>query len=165
RDHDELSAELYGAIAPASRGGVWLAGKRGELERLDRDGTVLPADPAVREALDGLVVWSLREDRDGDLWVGQRRTLVQILQGGGSRHWGQDGSADATLAGPLTLMDLAPDGTLWMSFTGAGMQQRDPATGRVLLNVPAGPAHGLGVGDNEALGFDADGVPWVAGGA
>lgn len=164
REHDALSAELYGAVAPASSGGVWLAGKRAELERLDPDGTVVPADPAVREALDGLVVWSLREDRDGDLWVGQRRTLVQIIQSRGTRHWGQDGSPDATLPGPLTLMDLAPDGTLWMSFTGAGMQQRDPATGRVLLNVPAGPTHGLGVGDNEALGFDADGVPWVAGG-
>ena len=51
-----------------------------------------------------------------------------------------------------------------MSFGGAGIQQRDPVSGRVLRTITAGPAQGLGVGDNQALGFDADGVPWVAGG-
>ncbi len=165
REHDDLSAELYGAIAPASKGGVWLAGKRAELERLDRDGSVVPVDRTVQEALEGLVVWSLREDRDGYLWIGQRRQLVQIGKGGKIRRWNEGSGPDATLPSQLTLMELAPDGTLWMSFSGAGVQQRDPVSGRVLLTVPAGPEHGLGVGDNEALGFDADGTPWVAGGS
>ncbi|QOW21526.1 hybrid sensor histidine kinase/response regulator [Novilysobacter avium] len=163
RDRDGLSADLYSAIAPARDGGVWLGGMRAELERLDPDGLLIPAKPETVAALQGMTSFTLREDPAGRLWVGQRRELVRIDAHGAVRRWGQDGSPDATLPGPLTLMDLAPDGTLWMSFAGAGVQQRELATGRVLLTVPPGPAHGLGVGDHHAMAFDAGGAPWFGG--
>ena len=163
-EDDALSAQLYRAVTPARKGGVWLAGTRGELERLDRDGSTVPVAPGVLEALEGLTPWALREHRDGALWVGQRRHAVRIGDDGRVRRWGPDNGADATMAGPLTLIEMAPDGSVWMSFGGAGIQQRDPVSGRVLRTITAGPAQGLGVGDNQALGFDADGVPWVAGG-
>ncbi|QOY62240.1 response regulator [Lysobacter sp. H21R4] len=163
RDHDGLSADLYSAIAPAREGGVWLGGMRAELERLDRDGNVIPVKPAIFEALEGMSSYALREDAAGRLWVGQRRQLVRIDLRGGIARWGQDGSRDATLPGPLTLMELAPDGTLWMSFAGAGVQQREPASGRVLRTVPPGPEHGLGMGDHHAMAFDAGGAPWFGG--
>ncbi len=165
REHDELSADMYGAITPARSGGVWLAGRRAELEHLDADGTVMPVGQAAEKTLNGQLISVLGEGLSGQLWIGQRRQLVQISGAGKVRSWGQDGSPDASLAGPLTLMEFAPDGTLWLSFSGAGVQQRDPVTGAVLLTVPAGPDQGLGVGDNETLGFDADGAPWVAGGS
>lgn len=163
REQDDLSADLYSAIAPARDGGVWLAGMRGELERLDQDGLLTPAKPETLAALQGMGSFSLHEDPAGHLWFGQRRQLVRIDKQGAIQRWEQDGSPDATLPGPLTLMDLAPDGTLWMSFAGAGVQQREPATGRVLLTVPPGPVHGLGVADHHALAFDAGGAPWFGG--
>ncbi|MGV8940351.1 MAG: ATP-binding protein [Lysobacter sp.] len=164
RERDGLAAELYPGVAPARGGGVWLAGERAELERLDRDGHVLPASAAVQAQLKGLRAMSILEDDTGDLWLGQRRAVVRIHRDGRVQRWGQDSAADATLAGPLDLLARAPDGSLWMSFAGAGIQQRDAVSGRVLLSVPAGVEQGLGVGDTEALGFDANGRLWVAGG-
>ncbi|GAB2615019.1 sensor histidine kinase [Novilysobacter erysipheiresistens] len=165
QDRDGLAAELYPGVAVARGGGVWLAGERGELERLDRDGSVVPLDEAVQDKLDGARAMSLLEDRAGRLWLGQRRALLRIDPGAGTvRRWDRDSATDAPLAGPVDLLAQAPGGDLWVSFAGAGLQRRDAATGKVLETVSAGPEQGLGVGDTEAIGFDRHGVPWIAGG-
>ncbi len=169
RERDGLSAELYPGIALARDGGVWLAGERGQLERLDADGNLIAMDEAVRDQLEGARAMSLLEDSAGRLWLGQRRGLFRIdLDGdpdaGGVRRWGSDDSAAAILGGPLDLIAQGPDGSIWLSFAGAGLQQRDADSGKVLQTVLAGPERGLGVGDTEAIGFDDGGHPWIAGG-
>ncbi|MGY0620292.1 hybrid sensor histidine kinase/response regulator [Lysobacter sp. A378] len=165
REPDGLTAELYPGVAAARDGGLWLAGERAELERLDPQGRVLPVDEAIQAQLEGARAMSVVEDPAGRLWVGQTRGLVRIdTDDGEVRRWSRHTAEDATLGGPLDLLAFAPDGSLWLSFAGAGLQQRDPASGRVLATVLAGPEQGLGVGDTQSLGFDAQGQLWIAGG-
>jgi signal transduction histidine kinase/ligand-binding sensor domain-containing protein/CheY-like chemotaxis protein len=164
-EQDGLSAGLYLGVAVAAEGGVWLAGERGQLERLGSDGSVTPLDEALLARLNGAKAASVLEDRDGALWLGQTRGLLRIDPARGTaRQWDRDDEADPALGGPADLLAQAPDGTVWISFAGAGLQQRDAATGRVLATVLPGAEQGLGVGDSEALGFDPDGALWVAGG-
>lgn len=158
-----LGAELYTAAAPAHAGGVWLGGNRGEVERLAPDGAVHRLPAQVRARLDDARLISVFEDRDGRLWLGGRNALTRVDPGGAMRRWTGQG-VDALLDGQVEFIAQAPDGTLWLSFAGAGVQRRDAASGRVLDTIPAGPAHGLGVGDLELLRIDTAGRVWVAGG-
>lgn len=162
RSDDGLAGELYRGLAPARDGGVWLAGSRGELERLAPDGERIPVDPRVQQRLAGGKPMSIVEDRHGQVWIGERRGLVRIGRSGVVRAW-REGGADGVLGGPIDLMRLAPDGTLWLSAAGAGIQQRDLMSGKVLTTILAGDAQGLGAGDIEAMAFDAGGRLWIAG--
>ncbi len=165
---DGLSAELDPGIAIAQDGGVWLAGERSQLERLDPDGNVIAVDEAVQRQIEGARAMSLLEDAAGRPWLGQRRALLRIDPDGGGqgrvRRWGVNDMSDPTLGGPVDLLAQAPDGSVWVSFAGAGLQQRNPDSGEVLQTVLAGPEQGLGVGDTEAIGFDDGGHLWIAGG-
>ncbi|MDV3255842.1 MAG: response regulator [Lysobacter sp.] len=160
---DGLAAGLYPAVAVARDGGVWLGGERGELERLGRDGAATPAGNALLERLGGAQAMSLLEAADGALWLGQRRTLFRLdLHRGRVASWSAGDGPDDALAGPVDLIAQAPDGTVWVSFAGAGLQQRNPATGALLATVVPGPEQGLGMGDTEALVFDPGGRAWIA---
>ena len=163
RERGKLGSDLYRGVAPAAEGGVWLAGHRGEIERLDADGTRFELPRRVQARMEGRRPISVVEDRQGRVWLGERSALVRIDRAGGWREWPADGATDAPPGGPLDLMRIAPDGTLWLSASGAGIQQRDADTGRVLTHIRTGKEQGLGVGDIEAIDFDADGVLWVAG--
>jgi signal transduction histidine kinase/CheY-like chemotaxis protein len=163
RSEGGLDAELYPAVAPARSGGVWLAGSRGEVERLAPDGSVHPLPAPVLARLDAARLVSVFEDRDGRLWLGARDALTRVDSDGAVRRWTQVGS-DPLLGGQAEFIAQAPNGDLWLSFSGAGVQRRDAASGRVLDTIPAGPAHGLGVGDLELLRVDPEGRVWVAGG-
>ncbi len=159
-----LSSEIYHAIATAPEGGVWLGGYNGEVERLDTDGGIERLGDAQRARLKGVRITGLVEDHDGRLWLGHRMGLIRVGRDGTVDEWGSEDTQDAVPSGQIDLLKIAPDGTLWLSAQGGGVQQRDPATGAVLASVPAGDDGGLGVGDTEALEFDRQGVPWIAGG-
>lgn len=163
REQGGLSAGLYRGVAASAQGGVWLAGHRGEVERLDADGTVeaLPRHARLRASGRGLL--SVVEDGRGRLWLGGHDALTRIDRDPDFREWPADAVTDAPPGGPIDLMRLAPDGTLWLSSSGAGIQQRDSDSGRVLTRILPGPDQGLGVGDIEAMEFAPDGVLWVAG--
>ncbi|MFD0739328.1 ATP-binding protein [Lysobacter koreensis] len=158
-----LASDLYRGVANASAGGVWLAGHRGEIQRLAADGTVESLPPRVQARMENRRAVSVAEDRQGRVWVGERAALLRIDRHGAVREWRADAARDAPLAGPVDLMQVAPDGSVWLSCSGAGIQQRDPDSGRVLATILPGPEQGLGVGDIEAMKFAADGALWVAG--
>ena len=162
RAGDGLQAELYRAVATAASGGVWLVGNRGELDLLAPDGTSQPAGPLVQAQMEGRKPVSIVEDPQGRIWIGLTRALVRVDRGGEVLEW-LPGQPDAPLLGQLDLMRIAPDGSLWLSSAGHGVQQRDSHTGAVLATIPAGPDHGLGVGDLETMDFDAAGALWIAG--
>ncbi len=153
---------LYRNIVSAEQGGVWLLGNDGELGRLDREGIFQPVSPGIRAMLKGHRPLSIVEDNLGRLWMGQGTSLVRLDLGGEVRTW-QRKKLDGTLGGQIDLLQIAPDGTLWLVCSGTGIQQRDPATGEVLTVIPAGDSHGLGVGDLEAMKFDHSGALWIAG--
>jgi len=166
RDQGGLASEFYRAVIPAAAGGWWLIGSRGQIERLDPAGRLHSAPEPMRRAMQGRNSSSAIEDRKGRLWIGgsgARSALLRIATDGTTREWRYDDANDATLRGQIDLMTQAPDGSLWLSCSGAGLQQRDPDSGRVLATVLPGPEQGLGVGDLEAMRFDADGTLWIAG--
>lgn len=163
RGEDGLSDDLYRAAWPARAGGVWLAGDRGRIERLASDGSVerLPEPAQVR--LDGRRPSAIAEDDAGGLWLGALRTVLHVDPAGHLREWTSESPHDPALRGLANLAVIAPDGSIWLSFAGAGLQQRDARTGQVLANIPSGVGQGLGDGHIDALGFDRAGVLWVAG--
>ncbi|MGH8077728.1 MAG: ligand-binding sensor domain-containing protein, partial [Lysobacter sp.] len=163
REQGGLTSDLYRGVATSALGGVWLIGNRGEVERLDADGTVVALPKRVQARLTGRGLISVVEDGKGRLWLGRQNALVRIERDGELREWPADALADAPPTGPIDLMRLAPDGTVWLSSSGAGIQQRDADSGRVLASIQPGADQGLGVGDIEAMEFAVDGALWVAG--
>ncbi|MCF7222517.1 hybrid sensor histidine kinase/response regulator [Marilutibacter chinensis] len=160
-----LTSSLYLGMAPSADGGLWMMGERGELDYLDESGIVHPISEATRAALTGWRPISIVEDDRGRLWLGTAGLFGNLLRIDGDgvvRGWAPEDDTDATPGGAIPLMKQAPDGTIWLVASGGGMQQRDPDSGRVLANIPAGPDGGLDTVDVEDLGFDPDGVPWVA---
>ena len=162
---DGLRGAMYRAIAPARNGGFWLAGYNGVVERLHADGRIeaLEADSLAR--LSTTKPMALLEDAAGRLWLGHRSGLLRITPEGAIDEWRAGDAVDPAPAGQVDQLAMAADGSLWLSAPGGGVQQRDPATGRVLRDIAAGEAGGLGAADIEALVVAADGVPWVAGDA
>ena len=163
REQGKLGSDLVRGVATSAQGGVWLAGHRGEVERLDAEGTRFALPRRVQARMEGRRPIAVVEDGKGRLWLGERNALVRIDRAGALREWPADAATDAPPGGPIDLMRIAPDGTLWLSSSGAGIQQRDADSGRVLTAIATGAAQGLGVGDIEAIEFAADGVLWVAG--
>jgi signal transduction histidine kinase/ActR/RegA family two-component response regulator len=159
-----LSGGLYQALAPARAGGFWLGNDAGALERIDGRGRVHLPREETRRALAGLKFHAVLEDPDGDLWLGHQRGLVRVHRYGGVPAWTPESGQDPAPA-MVRLLALDPDGaSLWLGAAGGGVQRRDLATGRVLAQWPAGPTHGLGEADLEAMRFAADGSLWVASG-
>ncbi|HEY0662526.1 MAG TPA: ATP-binding protein [Lysobacter sp.] len=156
----------YRAVVPATAGGWWLIGARGEIERLDPKGQLHPAAASVQAAMEGRKPMSGIQDRKGRLWIGgmgARGGLLRVDPAGEVHEWRHDDAEDATCAGQIAHVAQASDGTVWLSCAGAGVQQRDADSGRVLTAVPSGPEQGLGTGDLEAMAFAADGALWIAG--
>jgi signal transduction histidine kinase/ActR/RegA family two-component response regulator/sugar lactone lactonase YvrE len=162
----DLAGDQYRAVTPATAGGWWLVGGRGEIERLDPQGQLHPVRAALQVAMERRKPISGIQDRNGRLWIGNKGAqggLLRVDLAGEVREWRHDDAEDATFAGQVDLIALAPDGTVWLSCSGAGLQQRDADSGQVLSAVLPGPAQGLGVGDLEAMAFAADGALWIAG--
>ena len=165
RERGSLSSELYTAVTPSSRGGFWLIGARGEIERLGLDGVVEPVTDGPHDAMGkGGTPNTAVEDRKGRLWIAtSRNNLLRIDPSGIWRDWTAD-TPEPVLAGEPDRTVIAPDGTLWISYLTQGLQQRDPDTGVVLTTILVGDKQGIGNGDFDAIGFAPDGALWIASG-
>lgn len=161
-DADGLRGAMYRAIAPARGGGLWLAGYNGVVERLHVDGRIEALDADSLARLSAIKPLALVEDVGGRLWVGHRGGLLRVGRDGAIDGWGADETVDAVPAGQVEQLAIGPDGLLWLSIPGGGVQARDPASGRVVRAVPAGDAGGLGAADIEALAISPGGEAWVA---
>jgi signal transduction histidine kinase/ActR/RegA family two-component response regulator len=141
---------------------VWLAGFPGAPERLGIDGVVERVPPRTLKLLRDVKFTAIVEDAHGTLWLGHRQGLVRVDASGAVQQWREDDAVDGTLPGQVDLLRIAPDGTLWLSCNGGGVQQRDAGSGKVLRSVPA-DMRGMGAADIEAMAFAADGRLWIAG--
>lgn len=164
-DGGGLTGQVYRAVAPATRGGVWVAGTDGHIERIDATGVVERVADDVRDAFNGMRPMGLMEDAEGRLWVGDGRIgLSRISPDGQLDRWTFGSGPDPVFAeGLLDHIIAGRDGTLWLSVLGAGLQQREQASGRVIRNLPASADNGFGDGEIEALRLGPDGRLWVAG--
>ena len=160
---DGLQGAMYRALSPSREGGFWLAGLNGTVERLAADGSILRLDEDSLERLRSIKPLAIVEDAGGRLWLGHRNGLLRIGGDGAIDEWRAGDAQDATPDGQVDQLQVATDGRLWLSSPGGGVQQRDAASGRVLRDIPADAAHGLGGGDIEALVVSPGGGVWVAG--
>lgn len=161
---DGLQGAMYRALAPArGGGGFWLGGYNGMVERLSTDGRISQLDTASLARLGNSKPVAIVEDHEGRLWLAPRRALTRIGIDGAIDEWRVDDTLAPTPDAQIDTLHVADDGTLWLSATGGGVQQRDTATGRLLLDIPAGDAGGLGAADIEAMLLSPDGDAWVAG--
>ncbi|WP_369943754.1 hybrid sensor histidine kinase/response regulator [Xanthomonas medicagonis] len=135
-DPDSMANPYVIGTAASRDGGVWLAGTRGVLDKLD------PATGAVHHHVMALFdrEWSraLAEDDEGRLWAsGPNRALRYDPVSGEVRRWGRQDGADATMQGDVDRMLLDGDGRIWMFSDAGGVQVRDP-DGHVVRNVATG---------------------------
>ena len=161
---DDWPERRVRVLAAAASGGVWVGLERG-LRRVAANGAV--DAPMLRE--DGMpfdeLVWSVLEDRDGQLWVGTPLGLWwRPATGGGLRPARAVGAGTtpstrvAEQSGVLRL-EQGPDATLWMlTRDGLYRLQRSPeAVGFERLVDAGAVAQGLG----DQLVVDRDGVVWT----
>ncbi|MDI1251869.1 hybrid sensor histidine kinase/response regulator [Thermomonas sp.] len=158
-----LQGAICRALAPARADGFWLGGLNGALERLTRSGSIVQADGDILGRLQNLKLLAVAEDSPGNIWLGSRLGLIRVGVGGVIDEWRANDPQDPTPDAQIDTLQLAGDGTLWLSAPGGGVQQRDTATGKILLDIPAGDMGGLGNADLEALIISPDDEPWVAG--
>lgn len=163
-DPDALGNPVVEAMAAADDGRIWLVGNGGSLDRMQvATGTI----EHVRDGPGGFPyhrLYAVQQRRDGSVWVGHQLGLSRVDPGSGRvRHWLAGSAADASLAGPTSLLCETGDGLLWSSSLGYGLQARD-ARGVVRQQVLPGDGHGLDSADPEQLLAGPAGELWLAGG-
>src|SRR6478672_1396767 len=135
----------------------------GTVEYLASDGITYPLDGDAQARLQDTRSSSIVEDNSGRIWLGHRRGLIRISRDGAIDEWGSEDSIAPVPSGQINYVSLAPDETLWLAGLGGGVQQRDPASGEILTDIPAGDAGGLGAADIDGMVIAPTGEPWVAG--
>ena len=159
---DGLQGAMYRAMARANGGGVWLAGQGGMIEHMDSEGNVTALSPDLLVRLRSVKPSAIVEDAGGRLWVAHRGGLVRIGTDGAIDEWTPGDPRAPAPASLIVRLALGPDGSLWVCAPGAGIQQRDPATGALLRDLPAGAASGLDDADIDELVLAPSGAPWLA---
>ncbi len=159
---DGLHGAMYRAVGPARDGGAWLGGMNGMVEHLDAEGEIRPLDDDTLERLRGIKPAVIAEDAAGRVWIGHSAGLVRVGTDGAVDEWRADDPVAPAPPGQVGHLAVAPDGSIWLASPGGGVQQREPAGGRILRNLPAGDASGLGDVDLDALVISPSGWPWLA---
>src|SRR5690606_31376103 len=158
-----LEGDFYRALAPAHGGGVWLGAYNGVIVHIDAAGEIAAFGDDVSDRLRDVRMFSLAQDTHGSIWVGgPSGRLLRVSADGAIDEWNGRRDADQVLPGFIDILRVAPDGSLWLSSQGGGIQQRDPVSGAVLRTWPAGGGSAVGSGETEAMAFDGDGQPWIA---
>src|SRR5262249_30312894 len=139
------------------RGYIWLGTEDG-LNRFDgANFKVYKHDPSDPSSLPSSFVWSIDEDRDGNLWIG--------TDGGGLVKWERTTDRfvrrTSTSSAYLRVLRFAPDGALWIGTRDAGLDRFDVTTGKITHF--SHDANNTSLSDDRvyALHFDRSGHLWV----
>jgi signal transduction histidine kinase len=158
---DGLHGAVYRALGKSRLGGVWLGGLSGMIEYLDPQGEVSTLPEPVLDRLRSIKPAGIAEDAHGQLWLAHRGGLVRVGRDGRIDAWTADDPVAPVPAGQVGFVLPARDGRLWVAVVGGGVQQRDPDSGAILRNLPAGEDSGLGIADIDAMVLAPDDTPWV----
>lgn len=157
-----LGAKRMRDASEAGDGSLWFVADEGLVERLTPDGRVERHADMPDTAPPSAVLRAVLAI-DGVVWIGAHNSLTRYAPDARrSTHWPAGETADAPPPGMIDLLRRAPDGTLWLSINGFGLQQRAP-DGRVLGTWPAGADTGVAGPDTEDIAFGPDGATWISG--
>ena len=153
----------------AADGSLLLAGNSGHIDRYwPASGRIdhLKLPPAA-EGISQIT--AIDQDAAGIIWAGGFRAgdaeLLRFDSASGQlRIWRQDSPADPLLIGPIKNILQTPDGLVWVSLYGGGLQARDATDGRVVHEITPDSGHGLQFPDPNQLFIGPDAALWVAGG-
>lgn len=146
-------------------GGLWVVGRHGGVDWLDpTSGRVERRVPADRLSDDRL--WMALQTAPDKLWIGHQSGLSLLdpaHPAAGRVDWSAESADDALPAGLVDQLLADPEGGIWLSVMGAGVQHRD-AAGRVLarFDVASGNLDDVEV---EDMVRGPDGRLWLATGA
>ncbi|MBM9915786.1 MULTISPECIES: hybrid sensor histidine kinase/response regulator [Stenotrophomonas] len=122
-DPSSLRNSYVLGTSPSSNGGVWTVGSHGALDRFNPRTGVIEQHRTFVNGMHWLT--SVREDRQGRVWVGSTDALMRYdPRRGELRRWGRDAGADATMEGNIEAMMTCDGDSLWLMLS-AGLQQRD----------------------------------------
>lgn len=122
-DPSSLRNSYVLGTSPSSNGGVWTVGSHGALDRFNPRTGVIEQHRTFVNGMHWLT--SVREDRQGQVWVGSTDALMRYAPRRGElRRWGRDSGADATMEGNIEAMMTCDGDSLWLMLA-AGLQQRD----------------------------------------
>ncbi|MFG6087885.1 two-component regulator propeller domain-containing protein [Stenotrophomonas indicatrix] len=122
-DPSSLRNSYVLGTSPSSNGGVWTVGSHGALDRFNPRTGVIEQHRTFVNGMHWLT--SVREDRQGQVWVGSTDALIRYdPRRGELRRWGRDSGADATMEGNIEAMMTCDGDSLWLMLA-AGLQQRD----------------------------------------
>ena len=122
-DPSSLRNSYVLGTSPSSNGDVWTVGSHGALDRFNPRTGVIEQHRTFVNGMHWLT--SVREDRQGQVWVGSTDALIRYdPRRGELRRWGRDSGADATMEGNIEAMMTCDGDSLWLMLA-AGLQQRD----------------------------------------
>jgi diguanylate cyclase (GGDEF)-like protein len=139
-----LSQSSVLSVFQDARGFMWFGTEDG-LNRYDGFSfTTYKYDPTDTSSLPNNMVWSIAEDREGDLWI--------ATEGGGVARWdrhsdrfvrfGRPAGGSGGLSMRARTLHVADDGALWIGAKDAGLVRLDPRSGETqhYRNDPSDPA-------------------------
>jgi PAS domain S-box-containing protein len=106
------------------------------------------------QGLPGDVIWSIRRDHRGDLWVGTGSGLARIDGSGRIRSWTRK---DGLGSDNVRWLAETSDGAIWAAAKPGGLARIDPVSAKVR---PSGPTDGLPC-DPEDVFVDRQGRLWL----
>src|SRR5262245_17882283 len=161
-----LSQSTVFAILQDSEGFMWFGTENG-LNRYDGYGFKrYERNPHSADALHDDFIWAAVEDQNGDLWFG--------TDGDGLSRWARSrdrftafrhDDADPTTISANAVRALARDarGRLWVGTIGSGVDQLDPATGKVIARYRSDASNPDSLSNDEVyvLRVDEAGRVWI----
>ncbi|MCL1551340.1 hybrid sensor histidine kinase/response regulator [Xanthomonas nasturtii] len=159
-DRQSIANPFVKASAVSASGGLWVAGTRGVLERLD------PVSGKLERHLHPIsgVRWPIciLESKRGYVWIGLPESLVRYDPRTRQRKNWPLSTAPNVVADMVTpnLMAMDARNQLWISLTKTGLQIRDEE-GQLIREIEQGD-HGLDDSSAYDLRLGPDGQMWLA---
>ncbi len=160
-DEGSLSGDFIRYAVEADPGHAWLVSQDGGLDKINlKTGKV---DRILSSnGLWAKRFWSVAETDDNAVWVGHRDGMTRIdIKSGMIKHFKHGGALQDTLPGLVNLLIQTPDGLLWSSSYGGGIQARNTA-GRVIHRITPDENKGLPSPDPDQFAISPEGDLWVA---
>uniref|UniRef100_Q026G0 histidine kinase n=1 Tax=Solibacter usitatus (strain Ellin6076) TaxID=234267 RepID=Q026G0_SOLUE len=130
-----LRHENTAAVLEDREGTVWLGLAGGGVARWLGRGVW--ESWKMEQGLPSDIIWNIRRDRKGSLWVGTSLGLTRIDSSGGTKTWTKKGG----LGGDnVRWLAETSDGSIWAAMKPGGLARIDPTSGRIHLT---GPKDGL----------------------